>query len=668
MKQGLELLRLKQEESFRKKFAEAAALEPESPRSDFMMGLLYGLIANEQVKARQHFETCLKRDPENVAVLNNLALTAVKRGSPREAVDYWQKGLELNGVQAIAQNLGRFIDQAGLERIAASKVVVDAASALYVRMISDGKFESAKLDHGWLYMLLDDDTLSLELDGEEKAKPVAPPASADGAKVIGGGTGFVVAPGYIVTNQHVINEGTSFDIQVNEGNGTKLHSASLVAQQKKPDLAILKCDSLTAQPLAISSTMLRRGTDIMTLGYPEMMKLGASLKATRGVISSVPSSAVDDMYLFDAVINPGNSGGPVLDNRGNVVAVTTIMTLTAGKYGGGIPAHAVVEFVRKHVPNYATLPENTNVLDWPAVDQLASPATVLVWTRSKTASESNLASSDVAEDPGCVSCGRSRTIKCTGSGCVRGQVTIRRGASALKVKCPQCDLLGNMPCPICNGTGIDPAILARGKKKGDAESTAGNSTPVMPSTPPPLPPNRKYLTTDQVRFIANATKTNRTVDTEMHGTGKTQFRTIEGQSLVVGFQFAYGNFSGKQTIGTIRPVFMQESSIIRPPNFEGGERNPQDYESVYAKPGYAVAGLKIRAGLGVDSMSIVFMKINGNRLDPNDSYESPRYGGPGGSTKSMLGGDGSFVVRIFGKNPSNPQSTFNGLGLITIPQ
>ena len=113
--------------------------------------------------------------------------------------------------------------------------------------------------------------------------------------------------------------------------------AKLVASSEKPDLALLHCEGLDAAPLAIDPAPCRRGTDIMTLGYPEMFVLGASLKSTRGVISAVPSSAVDDMYLYDAVINHGNSGGPVCDTHGNVVAVTTIMVTTAGKYGGGIP-------------------------------------------------------------------------------------------------------------------------------------------------------------------------------------------------------------------------------------------------------------------------------------------------------------------------------------------
>ena len=355
-----------------------------------------------------YYDACLKRDPENVAVLNNLALTLVRKGDTQNAVMHWRKAVELLPDQRLVQNLGRFLDLAGQKKIAASKTTIETVSNTYGTLIASGKFERADLKTGWLYLLIDEDSMSIADDDSEKKKVSQdnrPPAAEDGSVVVGGGTGWVVHPHYILTNNHVVDGGSSFDIQLSEGDKDQTMKATLVAVQKSPDLALLKCDELDAPPLTIDPTLLRRGTDIMTLGYPEMFKLGASLKATRGVISAVPASAIDDMYLYDAVVNPGNSGGPVFDNHGNVVAVTTVLYMTAGRYGGGIPSSVALDFVKKHIPGFNTPQPSKEVLDWPQIDQNVSPSTVLIWTRSKTPRSGRSApDEDEIEDKICMVC------------------------------------------------------------------------------------------------------------------------------------------------------------------------------------------------------------------------------------------------------------------------
>ena len=266
----------------------------------------------------------------------------------------------------------------------------------------------------------------------------------------------------------------SFDIQTSEGSKDKLLKATLVARSEKPDLAILHCPELDAEPLAIDPTPLHRGTDIMTFGYPEMFVLGGSLKATRGVISAVPSSAVDDMYLYDAVINHGNSGGPVCDNHGNVVAVTTVMTNTEGKYGGGIPGVAALDFVSKHVPGYERIEPGRQTLDWPAVDQQAGPATVLVWVRSKTPGSSPaLASAGYFEDRDCMVCNGVGILKCAATGCRGGMVIVQTGRSVSTQPCPVCKGKTLLACPVCLGRGLDPDLVRI------------EPTQPPPSSPPP---------------------------------------------------------------------------------------------------------------------------------------------------------------------------------------
>jgi S1-C subfamily serine protease len=659
MKQGLELLRLKQEDSFRKKFGEAAELEPDQVRAEFMIAIIYGVMAHDAVKARQYYDACLKRDPDNVAVMNNLALTLARKGDTQTSAMLWRKAAELAPDQRIVQNLGRFLDLASQKKISASKATLDVITNTYATLISSGKFERADLKQGWLYMLIDADALSLTDDSKEEnkaSKDNRPPPAEDGSVVVGGGTGWVVHPQYILTNNHVVDGGTSFEIQLSEGD-KKTMKATLVASQKSPDLALLKCDELDAPPLTIDPTPLRRGTDIMTLGFPEMFKLGASLKATRGVISAVPAAALDEMYLYDAVVNPGNSGGPVFDNHGNVVAVTTVLYMTAGRYGGGIPSSVALDFAKKHISDFRPGVPSREVLDWPLIDQQVSPSTVLIWSRSKTPGESKSALGDgTIEDKFCMVCSGLRGTKCPIKICKEGQIILNQQKGA----CPACKGVGAIPCADCNATGIELALIpekSASSNDGPSNLPEGNTTGTPSYLQSPLNP-------DLVNHINTMMSNGQTRDTAQAGTGDVSFRD-PGPSLLIGFYLNYNGKAGEDLlISSIRTIALTGGG--RSSRSLHGSRVDRQSIRVEAKPGYAVGGLKLKAGSGINGMIVVFMKINGRQLDPKDSYESEYYGGPGGAWKT-LGMDGSLIIGTYGKVSSDSTSLM-GLGLITTPK
>lgn len=91
-----------------------------------------------------------------------------------------------------------------------------------------------------------------------------------------------------------------------------------------------------------------------------------------------------------------------------------------------------------------------------------------------------------------------------------------------------------------------------------------------------------------------------------------------------------------------------------------GRAAPRAYRAV-ARPGYAVGGLSAKVGAGPDSFVVVFMRVKGDRLDPNDAYQSGRFGGPGGNSHPVLGGDGTPVTGIVGR--VDGRSKLSGLGL-----
>jgi S1-C subfamily serine protease len=146
------------------------------------------------------------------------------------------------------------------------------------------------------------------------------------------GTGWVLdgQRGLIVTNAHVINGGTAFQVGID---GTP-RRAELVGVAPCEDLAVLKvsgASGLRRLPLGDQST-LALGETVVAVGYAANASQEQSLTSTTGVVSIVRSSyreaALDvprypNVIQTDAAINPGNSGGPLLDLEGTLVGVTS---------------------------------------------------------------------------------------------------------------------------------------------------------------------------------------------------------------------------------------------------------------------------------------------------------------------------------------------------------
>lgn len=165
---------------------------------------------------------------------------------------------------------------------------------------------------------------------------------------------------------------------------------------------------------------------------------------------------------------------------------------------------------------------------------------------------------------------------------------------------------------------------------------------------------------DQARAFAQAGRIRRGT---MMGTGKDEYTELPALGgLLTGFEVTYGDFGGNATVTTVRPIF--RTAAGRKLGVVHGNPGKGVYR-VEAKTGYAVGAVTIQAGLGVDGMSVTFMKVSGTKLDPKDSYESEWLGGPGGGKRMKLAGNGTPVIGIFGRTAEG-NSTFNGLGLITL--
>ena len=173
----------------------------------------------------------------------------------------------------------------------------------------------------------------------------------------GTGTGFVWDDqGHIVTNFHVIAQGTIFQVALadqSEWEGT------VVGKAPEKDVAVLKISApkerLTPLPVGRSSELLV-GQRVLAVGNP----FGLDHSLTVGVVSAVgrelssPNGrTIRDVIQTDAAINPGNSGGPLLDSSGRLIGVNTAIFSPSGT-SAGIGFAIPVDTVHRLVPQLIT--------------------------------------------------------------------------------------------------------------------------------------------------------------------------------------------------------------------------------------------------------------------------------------------------------------------------
>ncbi len=154
----------------------------------------------------------------------------------------------------------------------------------------------------------------------------------------GQGSGFILdKAGHVLTNYHVV-EGANRGIEVMLSNKHR-YAAKVVGTDKVHDLALLQIEAPGLQPVTLAdSTDLSVGQKVYAIGNP----FGLSGTMTRGIISSIRSirgsegAPIEDAIQTDAAINPGNSGGPLLNSRGEVIGINTMIASNGANQSSGI--------------------------------------------------------------------------------------------------------------------------------------------------------------------------------------------------------------------------------------------------------------------------------------------------------------------------------------------
>ncbi|HID62885.1 MAG TPA: trypsin-like serine protease [Anaerolineae bacterium] len=167
------------------------------------------------------------------------------------------------------------------------------------------------------------------------------------------GSGFVIdTEGHIVTNNHVVEGARRIQVRFSDDTEVK---AEVVGADPHTDLAVIKVDVPAAMlhPIELGeSDTLRVGQRAIAIGNP----FGFERTVTTGIISAVgrvlqqsSGFSLPNLIQTDAAINPGNSGGPLLDSRGKVIGVNTIIFTRSGS-SSGVGFAVPVNTVKRVVP------------------------------------------------------------------------------------------------------------------------------------------------------------------------------------------------------------------------------------------------------------------------------------------------------------------------------
>ncbi len=161
------------------------------------------------------------------------------------------------------------------------------------------------------------------------------------------GSGFILnGEGYIVTNNHVIEDADEIKVKLKSG---EEYDAEIVGRDPNTDLALVQVkNAKNLQALSIGdSDALKVGEWVMAIGSP----FGLEQTVTAGIVSAkgrvIGSGPYDDFIQTDASINPGNSGGPLVNMRGEVVGINTAIVASGQGIGFAIPVNLAKNIVEQ---------------------------------------------------------------------------------------------------------------------------------------------------------------------------------------------------------------------------------------------------------------------------------------------------------------------------------
>jgi serine protease Do len=151
---------------------------------------------------------------------------------------------------------------------------------------------------------------------------------------VGTGSGVIISEdGYIVTNNHVVKDASEIEITLNN---KKSYTAKLIGTDSKMDIALLKINADEKLPYTAfaNSDNVKIGEWVLAVGNPYNL----TSTVTAGIVSAkarnLDTSGIQSFIQTDAAVNPGNSGGALVNTRGELIGINTMISSMTGSYVG----------------------------------------------------------------------------------------------------------------------------------------------------------------------------------------------------------------------------------------------------------------------------------------------------------------------------------------------
>ena len=151
----------------------------------------------------------------------------------------------------------------------------------------------------------------------------------------GAGSGVILtSDGYIVTNNHVVQDADELTVKLNDNREFK---ARIIGTDKTTDLALIKIEATNLKPITVAnSDNLKLGEWVLAIGNP----FSLTSTVTAGIVSAKARSlgatpgSIESFIQTDAAINPGNSGGALVNAKGELVGINAMIYSQTGSYAG----------------------------------------------------------------------------------------------------------------------------------------------------------------------------------------------------------------------------------------------------------------------------------------------------------------------------------------------
>ena len=159
------------------------------------------------------------------------------------------------------------------------------------------------------------------------------------------GSGVIIDPqGYILTNNHVVEEASKIEVKLSNN---QEFVARLIGGDRETDLALIKVDPKEPLPVARmgDSDQLKPGQWVMAIGNPFVYDHTVTVGVISALNRRLGATIFDNFIQTDAAINFGNSGGPLLNLKGEVIGINTLISSQGTGIGFSIPINMVKEIL-----------------------------------------------------------------------------------------------------------------------------------------------------------------------------------------------------------------------------------------------------------------------------------------------------------------------------------